>query len=65
MAEPVLCPVVPELVEQLRRPGGMVTRGPARIWLDQDNVLNVRELTEAEQLSEVLWAEHSDGDDRG
>lgn len=43
MAEPVLCPVMPELVEVLRQPGGWVTSKPVRIWLASDNVLWVEE----------------------
>lgn len=42
----VLCPVSPEMVAQLRE--GWTTRGRARIWLDDDNVLNVQELPDDE-----------------
>jgi hypothetical protein len=61
MAEPLTIKVAPELAELLRRPGGYRSQGPVTFWLDGD-VINVRELTEAEQLSDVLWGEHIDGD---
>jgi hypothetical protein len=40
-----------ELAEMLRRPGGYQTDGPVIFWLDGE-VLNVRELTTAEQGAE-------------
>lgn len=43
MADPVLCPVMPELVEVLQQPGGWVTTEPVRVWLAADNVLCVEE----------------------
>lgn len=55
MTEPLTIKVAPELAELLRRPGGYRSRGPVTFWLDGD-VINVRELTEAELLSDVLWA---------
>jgi hypothetical protein len=53
----VMCPVSPELVEQLRRPGGVVTRRPVQMWLDANNIINVKELSDFDELEHVLWPE--------
>jgi hypothetical protein len=44
MLEPVLCPVSPEMVKLLQRPGGCETKVPVRMWLDADNVIVIQEL---------------------
>jgi hypothetical protein len=45
--EPVLCPVSPELVKLLKRPGGCETKVPVRMWLDADNTIVIQELHHA------------------
>ena len=65
----VLCPVSRELVEQLRRPGGVVTRRPVQMWLAEDNTICIKELTDLDGLEHLLWPESApaqfNGDDRG
>lgn len=51
MSDLVLCPISPEFVEKLRRPGGWVILGPSRLYLQADNVLVCEALTIEDAVS--------------
>ena len=57
MSKPVLCPIHPDLVEKLRQPGGVTSKRPVRMWLDDNNVINVQELTDTDELIAHLYGE--------